>query len=455
MNPDITRSIAEECVRREYSAIPPRAEALLRQCLLDTTGTAIAGADEDFVIALRDELSIQGGAPEATVFGSNTRLPVLSAATINGTSAHALDYDDVNFHMAAHPSVAILPAVLALGERLDAGWGEVATSVFAGYESACRIGRLVEPSHYRMGFHGTATIGTFAAALAAARLLRLDVQQTVTALGIAASQAAGVRVNFGTACKPLHAGKAAHNGLFAALLAARGFSSYPQALTGAAGFAETHSTTVSVDAALASPPQDFFLYDNLFKYHAACYLTHAAADATAELRDQHDLSPSDVAAVHLKVSPDLDTVCTIAEPQDGLQLKFSVAGVTALTLLRVDTSSLASYTVEAAQNPALRALLPRFHISFDKHQAKTRADVELHLKDGRKLLASSDSGIPLSDINEQQGRLETKFRGLVAPVLGEGAAESMVKHLQQMRADTPIRQWLELAVAPAQARTQS
>ncbi len=446
MTTDITRFIAEESVQRQYAQLPANAETLLRQCLLDTSGTAIAGASESFVAALRDELGQQGGTPEAAVFGTATRLPVLSAALINGTSAHALDYDDVNFHMAAHPSVAILPAVLALGERLDASWAEVAVSIFAGYEGACRIGNLLEPSHYRMGFHGTATIGTFAAALATARLLGLNVEQTVTAIGIAASEAAGVRANFGTACKPMHAGKAAHNGLFAALMAARGFSSHPQALTAAAGFADTHSTTIDVEAALAPPPHACFLYDHLFKYHAACYLTHAVADAIAELRDAYQVNANDVAALHLTVSPDLDTVCSIAEPQDGLQLKFSVAGVAALTLLRADTSSLATYNETWARHPDLQALLPRIAITYDPQRPKTLADVTLRLRDGKEFSARSDSGVPLADLDRQQQLLQTKFTNLAGGALGQQAAGALLDCLGQLQADTPIRRWMSLAV---------
>lgn len=444
MTQDVTRTLAEALCSTSPSTVPASAWTIVRQCLLDTTGTALAGAHEPFVQALRDEFQLQGGVAEATVFGGSQALPALSAALINGTAAHALDYDDVNFHMAAHPSVAILPAVLALGERRHATWGEVANAFIAGYDTGCRIGRLLEPSHYRMGFHGTATIGTFAAAMACARLLELTVDQTVHAIGIAATQAAGIRAMFGTACKPLHAGKAAYNGLLAALLAARGFSSNPQALTAPAGFAATHSHDLNTDLALApAPNQGVFLHDNLFKYHAACYLTHAVADATASLRQQLAAQANDVAELHVVVSPDLDTVCNIAEPRDGLQLKFSVRGVAALTLLGRNTARLSEYNAEIVRDPAFLALLPRIHVSFDEAREKTVADVSLRLRSGAVASQRADSGIPMSDLDQQESRLQAKFAGLASDALGEAHCQALLATYRNLTPDTPVRTWMQ------------
>src|SRR5690606_32977955 len=142
-------------------------------------------------------------------------------ALVNGTAAHALDYDDANFHMSAHASVAIFPALWALAERLNCTWEDVVVAYVAGHEAGCRLGRLLAPSHYAVGLRGTGTIGPLAAASACARRLALDIDGTVGAIGIAATQAAGIRAMCGTACKPLHAGKAAQNGLFAAIMASR------------------------------------------------------------------------------------------------------------------------------------------------------------------------------------------------------------------------------------------
>src|SRR5208282_5374636 len=168
---------------------------------------------------------------------------------------------------------------------------EVVAAFVAGYEIACRIGMALRPGHYNLGFHSTATVGSFGAAAACARLLGLDAETTATALGIAGTQAAGLKSQFGTMCKPLHAGKAAYHGLLAARLAARGFTARPDILECAQGFARTHSPDFNPERALATPPGGFHLRNNLFKYHAACYLTHAPIETARKLRAQHGVTP--------------------------------------------------------------------------------------------------------------------------------------------------------------------
>src|SRR5208283_3122995 len=160
-----------------------------------------------------------------SVIGHSIRVPALSAALVNSAAAHALDYDDVNMAMPGHPSVAILPGLLALAELHHSSGREVVAAFVAGYETACHIGMVLSPGHYNLGFHSTGTVGALGAAAACARLLGLDAETTATALGIAGTQAAGLKSQFGTMCKPFHAGKAAQNGLLAARLAARGFTS--------------------------------------------------------------------------------------------------------------------------------------------------------------------------------------------------------------------------------------
>src|SRR6267154_1318936 len=186
------------------------------------------------------------------------------------SKAAALDYDDLNMAMPGHPSVAILPGLLALAEVRRTSGREVTTAFVAGYETACRIGSALQPGHYNLGFHSTGTVGSLGAAAACSRLLGLDAEATAMALGIAGTQAAGLKSQFGTMCKPFHAGKAAQNGLLAARLAARGFSSRPDLVECEQGFARTHAPDFHPEKALAEPPAGFYLLANLFKYHAAC-----------------------------------------------------------------------------------------------------------------------------------------------------------------------------------------
>src|SRR5438132_9716014 len=296
---DLTHTLAEQASAVTYEALPEPVCALARQCVLDYYGVALAGKDDERVGTLLAELDEAGGIEQASMIGHKQRLPALSAALVNGATGHALDYDDVNLAMPGHPSVAILPGLLALAEQRRSSGREVIAAFVAGYETACRIGSALRPGHYDRGFHATGTVGCLGAAAACARLLGLDAEATAMALGIAGTQAAGLKSQFGTMCKPFHAGKAAQNGLLAARLAARGFSSRADIVECVQGFASTHGPDFSPEAALATPEAGLHLFANLFKYHAACYLTHAPIECARRLREEHRLPPEMIARITL------------------------------------------------------------------------------------------------------------------------------------------------------------
>ncbi|MBS0559927.1 MAG: MmgE/PrpD family protein [Proteobacteria bacterium] len=419
----LTRHLAARAAATTLDALTPDARAVVRHCVLDYLGCALAGASEPLALMLLDEMQEQGGAAQASVIGHRARLPAASAALVNGAASHALDYDDVNMAMPGHPTVAILPALLALAEARGAGGAAVAAAFAAGYELQCRVGRLVAPGHYDgLGFHATATIGSFGAAAACAHLLGLDAERTATALGIAATQAAGLKSMFGTMCKPLHAGKASYHGLLAARLAARGFTSRTDALECAQGFARTHGPDFKPAAALADPGPDGYLRANLFKYHAACYLTHAPIEAARSLRLAHGVTPERVARIVLRIDDAADRICNIAAPRTGLESKFSLRQTIAMALAGVETGALASYSEELAADPVLAALREKVSIDFQTGWPHPKAALDLHLTDGTVLTAAHDAGVPAADLDEQGMRLEAKFAALAVPAIGEARA---------------------------------
>src|SRR3954471_16061446 len=336
----LTRTLAAQASTVTYDALPEPVRELARQCVLDYYGVALAGADDPLATILVDELAEAGGAAQASIIGHRVKLPALSAALVNGAIGHALDYDDVNLAMPGHPSVAILPGLVALAEQRNSSGREVVAAFVAGYETACRIGMALRPGHYDRGFHATGTVGAFGAAAACAHLLGLDAEATARALGIAGTQAAGLKSQFGTMCKPFHAGKASQNGLLAARLAARGFSSRPNLVECEQGFALTHGPDFHPEKALAAPEKDFHIYANLFKYHAACYLTHGPIETARAVRTRHDIAPEQIARVTLKLDRSCDRVCNIPAPTDGLEAKFSLRQTVAMALAGVDTASL-------------------------------------------------------------------------------------------------------------------
>ena len=422
---DLTRTLAAQASAVSYDALPEPVRALARQCVLDYLGVALAGADDPLVAILLDEVSEAGGAAQAGVIGHKARLPVLSAALVNGAIGHALDYDDVNLAMPGHPSVAILPGLLALAEERHSSGRDVIAAFVAGYETACRIGMALRPGHYNLGFHATGTVGVFGAAAACARLLGLDAEATAQALGIAGTQASGLKSQFGTMCKPFHAGKAAQNGLLAARLAARGFSSRPDLLECEQGFARTHAPDFHPEKALAEPPNGFYILANLFKYHAACYMTHAPIECGRDLRDRQGVRPDDIAAMTLSVHRGSSRICNIPAPTDGLEAKFSLRQTVAMALAGIDTASLGAYSVATATDPALIRLRERVDMDFRDDLPEAGAEIAVTLSDGRVVRASHDSGIAMRDVAAQGERLAAKFDALAEPVLGAARAREL------------------------------
>lgn len=429
----LTRVLAEHARTLTYADIPDDVRAWARQCVLDYLACTLAGSRDELSAILLDELMEQGGTPAATIVGHAARLPVASAALVNGASSHALDFDDVNMAMPGHPSVAILPALLGLAEQRGSSGADVLTAFVAGYELQCRIGRTIAPGHYDvLGFHSTATIGSFGAAAACAHLLGLDAQRFVTALGIAGTQAAGLKSMFGTMCKPLHAGKAAYHGLLAAKLASRGFTSRPDVLECPQGFARTHSPDFHPERALEDPPGGWYIRRNLFKYHAACYLTHAPIEAARKLREQHGISPAQVERITLRLDEACDRVCNIPQPRTGLEAKFSLRLTTAMGLAGVDTGRLATYSEATTADPTLIALRDKVRFDFRHDTPHTVAELELRLTDGRTLTAGHDSGVPADDVEAQGRRLEEKCIALAEPVIGAARTSAMMADVARL-----------------------
>jgi len=431
---DLTRTLAERASTVSHDALPEPVRALARQCVLDYYGVALAGAGDPLVRILLDELSEAGGDTQASAIGHKTRLPILSAALVNGAAGHALDYDDVNLAMPGHPSVAILPGLLALAEQRQSPGREVIAAFVAGYETACRIGAALRPGHYDLGFHATGTVGCFGAAAACARLLGLDGEATAQALGIAGTQAAGLKSQFGTMCKPFHAGKASQNGLLAARLAARGFSSRSDLVECEQGFALTHGPDFRPEAALADPPNGFHILANLFKYHAACYLTHGPIESARAVREKHGVRPEQIARITLKLDRSCDRVCNIPAPADGLEAKFSLRQTVAMALAGIDTASLGAYSTATATDPRLVALRERVALDFQDGWPQAAAEIEVALNDGRVLRAAHDAGIPSADIAAQGERLAAKFDALAEPILGAARARELRRAIDRLDA---------------------
>ncbi|HEY4670125.1 MAG TPA: MmgE/PrpD family protein [Tepidiformaceae bacterium] len=424
-------------------SIPDAARAVARQSILDWFGCALAGSREPLSNILRQDLAAGG---PVTVVGTGLRASVLDAALINGAAGHALDYDDTHLAMTGHPTAPILPAVLALAEEADAPGEDVLTAFVTGVEVACRLGLYIGGEHYRLGWHTTGTVGTVGAAAACARLRGLDEEAFRNALNLAATQAAGLKASFGSMAKPLHAGKAAMNGLLSARLSAREFVGASNAFEGAEGLLAAGAAGKADRAALEAASGCWLINDMLFKYHASCYLTHAAINAAATILPGLDSETPE--SVEVRVHPSLMGVCGIPQPASGLELKFSLRGTVAMALLGLDTADAATFTEDLARRDDLVALRDRVTIVTDPGVVRTVATIAAMTRTGRHEVATYDTGKPERDLDLQQRRLSSKFRGLAGPVVGPQVARELESHIDRLEALASARHLLALASTP-------
>ena len=434
----VTAEIAQRAAALAWQDLPDDLVERTKQCLLDWFAVTMAGAQEDLTGILVSEALEDGARGPATLVGRSETVLPSTAALINGAASHALDYDDVNFSMGGHPTVTVVPALLALGEQTKASGRLFIESFVAGYETSGRVGRLVSPSHYQKGFHVTGTVGSFSATAAAGRMLGLDARQLAVAFGIAATQAAGLKSNFGTMCKPLHAGTASEHGLRAARLAAKGFTARGDSLECDQGFASSQSDHLNAEAALGEPPSGWHLRNNLFKYHAACYLTHAPIECAKEIRLKNNFPPERVRKILLRIDSGADKVCNIPNPTTGLEAKFSLRQTVAMALTGVDTANLDSYTEAVTREPRIKDLRDKMAIEFQPHWSHSLAEMAIQLDDGTTIEVKHDAGIPWADLEKQREAIETKYDSLVTPLLGAAGARRLHDVIERIDSLTDV-----------------
>ena len=418
---EATRALVRAVRGLRWEETPEDAREVARHCLLDFFGVAIAGSREPLTEILVNEVVRGESSNEASLIGRTERATRMTAALVNGAAAHALDFDDTHMAMGGHPSAPIIPAILALAETIGASGRDVLEAIVVGVELECRLGAMIGAHHYVLGFHSTGTLGTFGAAAGCADMLKLDEDGWLRALGLAGTQAAGLKSGFGTMAKPLHAGRAASNGLFSALAARGGYTANSSILETEAGFFATHHGAELNSDVLDRLEGKFLIRDNLFKYHASCYLTHAPINAAQLIRNEHRIDANAIDEVEVRVHPSLFSICNIAEPKTGLEGKFSVRATTAMALLGEDTSDLATFSDAKVTAPDVVALRDRVKVVAVGKTRQTQSMV-LVKSNGHTFEAQSDSGKPALDLALQRDNLTRKFIALAARIVGRDGA---------------------------------
>ncbi|MSQ49672.1 MAG: MmgE/PrpD family protein, partial [Betaproteobacteria bacterium] len=319
----LTRQLAEFVASLEYRKIPAAAVETAKRGFIDCIGVMFAGRDEPVARILFEEKLFPERA-EAHILFDRGRTSSPEAALINATAAHALDYDDVGID--GHPSVVLVPAILAEGERLGASGAEMVAAYVAGYEVWAELSGRDQDQHHGKGWHPTAVFGALSAAAAAARLARLDAERSACALGIAASMCAGLTANFGSMTKPFQAGRAAQSGLTAARLAAAGMTSSPDAIEHRGGMLQAFSPKgrVRTDGDIAAGRDWHILRLGLnVKRYPVCYALHRSIDGLLALGSKNNISPEKITEIELTIGKLQASVLRHSRPQTGLDAKFS------------------------------------------------------------------------------------------------------------------------------------
>ena len=445
MNP--TRALAEFVV--DARDLPPFAIDEAKRTLVNVLAIAISASEHPSSRRLIEWARAEAAPARSTVIGSDLRTSPRQAAEVNGFLAHLQDYDDTHFPTVLHPSAPVWPAVLAAAEERGASGLDTLAAFALGEEAACRIAMSVHPWHYDQGWHITGTVGVMGAAAGCGRLMGLDAGALVNALGIAGTQASGVREVFGTDAKPLHAAKAASNGYQAAALARAGLNAAPDILGGRRGFwAVLSPNGHSEDALLADLGSRWELRQNGLKPYANGVVSHPIQDAVIRLRNEHALTPDHVAKIEVRVCPLVLELMNRPNPQVGLEGKFSFQHCAAAAL--VDGAGHdAQFTDARVTDPVIVALRSRVSATVDPAIPEHEAFVTITLTDGRQVSmhvahASGSPQNPLSD-----AVLDEKFRALVEPVYGAAHAARLLDAARHLEAAPNLSALLALAARAA------
>jgi 2-methylcitrate dehydratase PrpD len=413
---DVTRKLSRYVVAMRFQDLPEAVRHEIGRSLLNWLGVAVGGSRHQAVeIALAAVMPFSGP-PQAGIFGRSERLDVINAALINGISSHVFDFDDTDLLTAIHPSAPVMPTVLALAELNPVSGRDLVTAIAMGFEIECRLGRAVQPALGAIGWHPTGVVGVFGAAIAAGKLLGLDEERMCHAVGLAATQPVGVREMFGSMTKSFHPGRAAQNGLLAAFLAAKGYTSSFQGIEAKCGWARVVSTKQDWQSIADGLGEDYEIYRNSYKPFACGLVVHPVIDGCIQLRNEHNLTADMIERIVLDVDPIVLQLTNKRTPRTGLEGKFSVYYVAALAIV-AGCAGEAQFSNGMVCDPVITALLDRVSVTANPSIAKQQARVRIQLRDGRVLdrfVAEAIGSVknPMSD-----AALEAKFMDLADAIL--------------------------------------
>ena len=421
-----TKALASYVVKNRCEDIPEDVRHEAKRALINVIGCAIGGSPHPAVTTAIRALSPFSGERTASIVGRPERLDPLHASLMNGISSHVEDYDDTTPKNYSHTSSPVSSALLAYASANRVRGRDFVEAFILGFEAASRVGNVVYPAHYDVGWHMTGTIGVFGAAAGIGKLIGLNEQQMMWALGLAATQSAGLREMFGSMGKAFHPGRSAQNGYAAALLAQAGFTSGDRGIEGPRGFAHVLAASRDLSKITTRLGVDFDLRENTYKPFPCGIVNHPTIDGAIQIHNEHRPDPASIVAVRLRVAPLVLDLCNQQNITKGLQGKFSVYHGAAVGLVR-GKGGLREYTDEAVNDPAIKRVRELTTATGDPSVTEDQVHVEVELRDGRKLLKFVEQSLgnihrPLTD-----KQLEEKFRDQAILVLPAREVESVIQ----------------------------
>ena len=427
----LTRTLAEWVVQSQASDIPDSVKKEAVRSIVNSVGVTVGGSSDEAVTAALRALGPYAGAPKSAIFGRHDRLDPLNAALINGISSHVLDFDDTELNTIIHPAGVVACALFALAGDHPMTGAQFLHAFVLGTEIECRLGNAIYPSHYDLGWHITATCGAFGAAAACGKVLGLDTQKMVWALGTASVQAAGLKVVFGSMGKSFQVGRAAQNGLLSAVLAKQGFTSSDVALEGVDGYFAA-ATRHHDDAQLIGHLGEHYeISTNTYKPFPCGIVIHPAIDAAIQLNKEFHLKAEDITSIELRANPLILQLTGKQAPRTGLEGKFSAYHSVAIAMIR-GRVGLPEYSDAAVADPTVVGLRSRVHITTDLGVRSDEVYMTLKDRNGNVHEKHVEHAIgslqrPMADAD-----IEAKFMGLAVGILPEAQAKSLLESCWKM-----------------------
>jgi 2-methylcitrate dehydratase PrpD len=442
-----TELLADFISTTSWPDLPDDAIQRSKWAMVDGIAVTFAGIPHEVgrsIIAFVKEL---GGKPTSTILGDGHRTSPPWAAYANGTLSHAIDYDDTNYHMGGHPTAPLLAAILAVGEKVRASGKDLLLSYILGLEVETKIGLTINKVHYNLGWHPTATLGTLGAAAACAKVMNLNREQILMALGMAGSQASALKQNFGTMTKPLHVGQAAKNGVLSALLASKGWTADREILEGHFGFCNLFAGRGLYDLKDMSEnlgkPFDILEPGVQIKKYPCCGSTHPTLDALSNILKEHTLQPDEIVSVESDIHPDRIHVLLHPDPKTDLEAKFSLQYCIATMILNKGRVSITDFTEERVTGDVVHSFLPKIKVTQQPSLKPWHVRLRIRLRDGQVIEKEGGESPGITAWDE----LVEKYEDCLEPILPTKKIQKSLRMIQEIEKIDDISELMKALVA--------